>query len=347
MELRLLGRSGTRVSAVGFGAMNLGTSTDLETGEPMLLSALDAGINLVDTADVYGESEAMVGDILRRSGRRDEVVIATKCGLKSGPHPNDAGGSRRHLVRSCEASLRRLGVDHIDLYQLHRPFLDTAPEETLAGFDHLVRSGKVLQIGTSTHPAWFLMECLAVSDRYGWARYVSEQSPYNLLDRRLENERVPLAQRHGLGLLVWSPLAAGILAGRYVSSSDLPADSRAAHLAPLAERVSDRGLSVAREVASLAVDRGLTPGQLALLWVRDQPGITSALIGPRTPEQLSESLAVCDHPPLDVEVLDHIDRLVAPGTWVSDFHNSTGWQPNSPLPAGAPPAPGASTPPVL
>jgi 1-deoxyxylulose-5-phosphate synthase len=337
VEYRLLGRSGLRVSALAFGAMNFGAATDDATAEKMLLRALDAGVNLVDTADVYtaGASERVVGDILRRSGRRDEVVLATKFGLTAGPTPNDVGASRRHIVRSCERSLRNLGVEHIDLYQLHRPYFDTAPEETLAALDALVRAGKVLQIGSSTHPAWYLMECLAVSDRHGWARYVSEQSPYNLLDRRVEIERVPLALRHDVGIIAWSPLAAGMLAGRYRSTTDVPADSRAAKLDALRRRVTPEALRVVAAMAPLADERDLTTGQLALLWLRDRPGVTSPIIGPRMPEQLAESLAVADSAPLDPDVLRAIDELVPPGTTVSDFHNSSGWTPGAARPLSA------------
>ena len=225
IELRPLGRTGVKVSALCLGAMNFGGPADEAESEKMLLAALDAGINFIDTADVYtgGNSERIVGEVLERAGKRDDIVLATKVGIPSGPGPNNQGASRRHIVRSCEASLTRLRTDRIDLYQLHRPLFDIDPEETLGAFDDLVRAGKVINIGCSTHPAWFVHECLAVSDKRGWARYVSEQPPYNLLDRRVENELVPLALRHGLALLPWSPLGGGILAGRYRSTTKPPA----------------------------------------------------------------------------------------------------------------------------
>jgi aryl-alcohol dehydrogenase-like predicted oxidoreductase len=327
MELRPFGRTGLRVSSLVLGAMNFGGRTPDDESERMLLAALDAGINLVDTADLYsgGASEELVGRVLARSGRRDSVLVATKCGMPVGPTENDQGGSRRHIIASCERSLRRLNTDRIDLYQLHRPSFATAPDETMSAFDKLMRDGKVVDIGSSTHPAWFLMECLAVSERYGWPRYASEQSPYNLLDRRVENELVPLCQRHGLALIPWSPVGGGILAGRYRRAGQAEPGSRAEILPALRDRVTPRALEVADAVHDLAVEIDLTAGQLALLWLRDQPGVTSPIIGPRTPEQLTEYLGVAEASPLEADMLRRLDELVPPGTHVADFHNSSRW----------------------
>jgi aryl-alcohol dehydrogenase-like predicted oxidoreductase len=327
IELRPLGRTGVQVSALCLGAMNFGGPSDEDTSEKLLLTALDAGVNFVDTADVYtgGESERIVGDVLERSGRRDDIVLATKVGIPSGPGPNERGGSRRHIIRSCDASLRRLRTDRIDLYQLHRPSFAIDPEETLRAFDDLVHAGKVMNIGCSTHPAWFVRECLAVSEQHDWARYVSEQPPYNLLDRRVENELVPLALRHHLALLPWSPLAGGILAGRYRSAGKPPAGSRATRMAGLRERVTKQAISAANAVARLAEERDMTSGQLALLWLRDRPGVTSPIVGPRTVEHLEESLAIADHAPLDADAVAAIDEVVPPGQFASDFHNTSGW----------------------
>ncbi|MDP1794576.1 MAG: aldo/keto reductase [Acidimicrobiales bacterium] len=334
MDHRLLGRSGLRVSAVSLGVLNFGARTDAATAERILLDALDAGVNLVDTADVYaaGESERVTGEILRRTGRRDQVVLATKFGLRMGDGPNDVGATRRYIIQACDASLRRLGVDHIDLYQLHRPYFDTAPEETLRALDDLVRSGKVRQIGSSTHPAWYSMECAAVSDRCGLARYVSEQSPYNILDRRIEHETVPFSVRHGVGILVWSPLAAGILVGRYPSAVEMPAGSRGSALPALRRRVTARSLEVVEGLRALALEHDISLGQLALRWVRDRPGVTSAIVGPRTVEQLADLLPAFTAPSLPDDVLARVDSLVAPGETVSDFHNSSGWTPGSARP---------------
>jgi aryl-alcohol dehydrogenase-like predicted oxidoreductase len=331
IEMRPLGRTGVKVSALGLGAMNFGGPADEDASEKMLLTALDAGINFIDTADVYtgGNSERIVGEVLERAGKRDDIVLATKVGIPSGPGPNNQGASRRHIVRSCEASLSRLRTDRIDLYQLHRPLFDIEPEETLAAFDDLVSAGKVINIGCSTHPAWFVHECLAVSDKRGWARYVSEQPPYNLLDRRVENELVPLALRHGLALLPWSPLGGGILTGKYRSATKPPAGSRAARMPAAQDRLTKPALAVVNALGKLADERGLTSGQLALLWLRDRPGVTSPIVGPRTVEHLQESLAIADHAALDEDAIAALDDVVAPGTFVSNFHNTSGWTPGA------------------
>ncbi len=191
--------------------------------------ALDGGINFFDTANVYnnGESERVIGKCLREQNARDRVVLATKVFGRIGDLPNDAGGTRYHILRACEDSLQRLQTDHIDLYQLHRPPLSHSQEETLRGFDDLIRAGKVRYIGCSTHPAWMVMEALSISEKCGLNHYISEQPPYNLLDRRIENELVPLCQKYDLAILPYSPLAAGILAGRYTKMGDYPAGSRA------------------------------------------------------------------------------------------------------------------------
>lgn len=327
MRFRPLARTGLEVSELAFGAMNLGGRTDDVTSRKMLETAIGAGVNLIDTADIYsgGRSEIVVGQVLSSTATRDSVLVATKCGLPTGHDRNSAGGSRRHLVSSCERSLRRLKTDRIDLFQLHRPAFDTDLDQTLSALDDLVRSGKVLCIGTSTHPAWFVMECLAMSARHGWARFVTEQSPYNLLDRRVENELVPLAERHAIGLLPWSPLAGGILAGRYDEPGTATSGSRAEVLPALRDRVTPRALDVARAMRALADQHGLSAAQLSLLWLRDRPAVVAPLIGPRTPEQLWEYLGIADHEPLTKDALSAIDALVPPGTSVSDFHNTSGW----------------------
>ena len=302
MEHRLLGRTGVRVSPLCLGTLNFGGGTEEPDAIRMVHAALDAGLNFVDTADVYhaGESERIVGKAL--AGRRDKVVLATKVHGRTGLGPNDQGNSRLHILRACEASLRRLGTDYIDLYQVHRPSPEIPADETLGALTDLVRAGKVRYIGCSTHPAWMVMEALAVSERLGLARYVSEQPPYNLLDRRIENELIPLAQRYGLAILPWAPLAQGVLAGRYPADGPLPADSRAVrqpgHANIYADRVTPRGLDVGRAFTALARAHGRTPGQLALLWCKDQPGVTSPIVGPRTEEQLAELLPVLDWRPL-------------------------------------------------
>ncbi|MDB5058798.1 MAG: putative oxidoreductase, partial [Chloroflexi bacterium] len=295
MPYRSLGRTGVQVSPLCLGAMNFGGPTPEDESHRIIDAALDGGINFIDTADVYnaGESERIVGRALQRNGRRDQVVLATKVNGEMGPGPNDRGISRYHIMKACEDSLRRLQTDHIDLYQLHRPSLEIPQDETLRALDDLVHAGKVRYIGCSTFPAWMVMEALSTSERYSLVRFVSEQPPYNLLDRRIENELVPLAQRYGLALLPWSPLAGGILAGRYAETGAVPAGSRLERNgkeSPFGDRITLRAVSVAREVAAIARERGLTSSQLALLWCKDQPGITSPIIGPRTMEQLQDAL---------------------------------------------------------
>ncbi|WP_322507187.1 aldo/keto reductase [Anaerolinea sp.] len=326
MEYRMLGRTGVMVSPLCLGAMNFGGPTGEEESIRIIHRALDAGINFIDTANVYnaGMSEMIVGKALKESGRRDSVVLATKVYGKMGEGPNESGVSRLHILKACEDSLRRLQTDHIDLYQLHRPGLNVPVDETLRAFDDLVRSGKVRYIGCSTHPAWMVMEALAVSEKYGLVRYISEQPPYNLLDRRIENELVPLAQKYGLALLPWSPLAGGILSGRY-ASGEIPSDSRAERMGNMfRERITRRGVEVAQKVAQMAQERGMTPSQLALLWCKDQPGITSPIIGPRTLEHLEELLPVLEMR-LNDEDRPLFDALVHPGNAVADFHNSNDW----------------------
>lgn len=325
MEYRYLGRSGLKVSPLWLGTWNFGDPTPEAEAVRMIRRALDAGINCIDTADSYasGESERILGRALA-GGLRDRVVLATKFHFPVSEDPNDRGNSRRHILRAVEASLRRLGTDRIDLYQAHRPDFGVPQEETLRALDDLVRQGKVRYIGSSTFPAWMIMEALGTSERLGLARFISEQPPYNLLDRRIENELVPLALRHGVGILAWSPLAAGQLAGRYSDAARPPSDSKAARLSYVAARLSERGIEAARSLARLAADRGLTPSQLALLWVKDQPGVAAALLGSRTEAQLEEALPVLDLN-LDAETAAALDALVPPGSAVADFHNTSGW----------------------
>lgn len=329
MAFRSLGRTGVQVSALCLGAMNFGGPTPEDESHRIIDAALDGGINFIDTANVYnaGESEQIVGRALQRNGRRDEVVLATKVHGVMGNGPNDRGNSRYHIIRACEDSLRRLQVDHIDLYQLHRPSLEIPQDETLRAFDDLIRAGKVRYIGCSTHPAWMVMEAIMTSERLGIARYISEQPPYNLLDRRIENELAPLAQRYGMALLPWSPLAGGILAGRYNDTEALPEGSRlerSGRESLFGERVTRRGVEVARALEPIARERGLAASQLALLWCKDQPGITSPIIGPRTMQQLEEALKVLDMQ-LEDDDRERLDALNPPGNAVADFHNSNPW----------------------
>ncbi len=328
MEFRKLGRSGVLVSPLCLGTMNFGGPTNEADSFAIMQKAVDGGINFFDTANVYnqGESERITGKFLNDNNLRDQIVLATKVFSRMGELPNAAGGTRYHIVRACEDSLRRLGTDHIDLYQLHRPPLTHPQDETLRAFDDLIRAGKVLYIGASTHPAWMVMEALALSERYGLNRYISEQPPYNLLDRRIENELVPLAQKYELAILPWSPLAMGVLAGRYPKASDYPEGSRVQRWNndTAKSRVTARGIEVGQAVASMAQERGLTASQLGLLWVKDQPAVTAPIVGPRTLAHLEDALGILDRK-LDDADRPLFDALVHPGNAVADFHNSNEW----------------------
>jgi aryl-alcohol dehydrogenase-like predicted oxidoreductase len=327
MEYRCLGRTGVMVTPLCLGAMNFGGPTNEADSFTILNHALESGINFIDTANVYngGESERIVGKFLKESGKRDQIVLATKVYSRVGNGPNDAGASRYHIIKACEDSLRRLQTDHIDLYQQHRPSLTIPQEESLRAYDDLVRAGKVRYIGSSTFPAWMIMEALATSDRYSLVRFISEQPPYNLLDRRVENELIPLCLKYGLAVLPWSPLAGGILAGRYSPNKDYPEGSRASRMGTMfTDRVSNRAIEVAIELGRLAKESDMTVSQLALLWVKDQPGITAPIMGPRTLEHLVDNLGILEKTLRDGD-RQSIDKLVHPGNAVADFFNSNEW----------------------
>ena len=327
MDYRILGRSGLKIAPLCLGSDNFVNPTPEADAMRIIDMALDAGINLIDTSNSYkaGESERIIGKALQANGRRDEVILATKFHYPDGKGPNDHGNSRRHLIKACEESLRRLQTDYIDLYQTHRPDFEIPLDETLRGLDDLVRAGKVRYIGSSTAPAWHVMEAIMISELKGYVRFTCEQSPYNLLDRRIENELVPMCQRHGLGIITWSPLAMGMLAGRYGSADRPPSDSRAVLRGGIyAERVTQAGVAVGNRFAALARKHGLDPAQAAVLWVKDQPGITAPIMGPRTVAQLENLL-----PLLETTLPDALrtaaDELVAPGSVVASFFNSAPW----------------------
>ena len=327
MNYRILGRTGIKVAPLALGTANFADPTSESEAARIIDAAIDAGINLIDTGDSYaaGEAERFIGRALRANGRRTDVLIATKTHFPIGPGPNQRDNSFLNVVRACEASLERLGVDHIDLYQMHRPSEIVPVEETLRALDHLVQRGLVRYVGCSTHPAWKVMEALMVSELKGFVRYESEQPPYNLLDRRIENELVPMCEAHGLSIFPWSPMGMGVLAGRYDDASAPPSDSRAALRGGIyAQRVTERGIAVGRSFSALAQGMGVSPAQLAILWVKDQPGITAPLIGPRDVSQLDHLLPVLDMK-LPDDVRAACDQLVPPGAAVVNFHNSARW----------------------
>jgi len=327
MEYKNLGRSGLKVSPLCLGTDNFANPTPEAECTAMIAAALDNGINFIDTSNsyVHGECESIIGRAFAASGRRHEAVLATKAFYPTGPGPNDRGGSRRHLLKACEDSLRRLQTDYIDLYQLHRPSFDCPLDETLGALTDLVRQGKVLHIGGTTSPAWRVLEAVLLGEWKGYVPYVSEQSPYNLLDRRIENELIPMCREHGVAVLPWGVLGMGVLAGRYPDGTRFPQDSRAALRGGIyAGRVTAKGVSVGRQFIRIAQETDKTPAQLAVLWAKDQPGVTAPIIGPRTLDQLRHFLPVLEMA-LDEETRAKCDKLVPPGSVVANFHNSAPW----------------------
>ncbi|RMF81676.1 MAG: aldo/keto reductase [Chloroflexi bacterium] len=325
MQYRSLGRTGVMVSPLCVGTMNFGWKTSEADSIRIMDAAFDAGINFFDTADMYaaGESERIVGKWMQ--DKRDDIVLATKFWNPMGPGPNDRGGSRYYIMKAVEASLKRLNTDHIDLYQIHRPPMELEQDETLRALDDLVRQGKVRYIGTSTYPGWMIVESIFVSEKLGLNRYISEQPPYSLADRRIENTILPVCQRYGLAVLPWSPLAGGLLAGKYPPNEQAAADSRVVELDYLyRDRITPRARLFAQEVAHVAADVGMPLPELALLWVKEQPGITSPIIGPRTMEHLQAALNIIDKT-LDADIAARLDELNPPGSAVADFFNTSGW----------------------
>ena len=299
MEYRALGRSGLRVSVLTMGTMTFGGtgafadvgSTDTEEAERQVDMCLDAGVNLIDTADVYssGLAEEILGQVLR--GRRDQVLLATKVRMGMGRGPNDSGLSRHHIISGCEASLRRLGTDHIDLYQVHEWDGQTPLEETLHALDDLVRSGKVRYVGASNYTSWQLMKAVGIAGRLDLAPLVSHQIYYSLQAREAEYELIPLAVDQGLGVLVWSPLAGGLLSGKYRRNHQAPVGSR--HLSDWGEPpvYDPEGLYDLVEILiGIAEQHEVSAAQVALAWTLGRPGVTSLVVGARTGDQLADNL---------------------------------------------------------
>ena len=331
IEHRELGSTGVKVSPLCLGAMMFGAwgNTDHDDCVRIIHRALDAGINFLDTADVYsrGESEEIVGRALA-GGRRDSVVLATKVhGKMHDDDPNQFGNTRRWIVQEVENSLRRLKTDWIDLYQIHRPEIDTDIDETLGALTDLVRAGKVRYIGSSTFPPGQIVEAQWVAQRRGRERFVCEQPPYSLLHRAVEAEVLPVCQKHRMGVIPWSPLAGGWLSGRYRKDEDVP-ESRRAQMLPsrydMSLPANQRKLEAVQALAQLAEQSGLTLIELALAFVKSHPAVTAPIIGPRTMEQLESQLPALQSS-LDDELLDRIDEIVAPGLNVNP--GERGWDP--------------------
>ncbi len=321
MQYRPLGRTGIQVSTYCLGAMMFGNLANSDHDEcvRMIHKALDFGINFIDTADAYshGESEEIVGKALK--GRRDDVVLATKAALPMGEDPNHRGSSRRWLTRAVEDSLRRLQTDYIDLYQVHRLAPDTDIEETLSVLTDLMRAGKVRAIGASTVPASDLVEAQWIAERRGLARFRTEQPPYSILNRSIEREVLPACQRYGMGVMAWSPLAKGMLTGKYRKGKEQP-DSLRRKFFPKA--MSDEGsLDAIEQLTPLAESAGISLMHMALAFVVAHPALASAIIGPRTMEQLDGLLAGAEVV-LDDELLDRIDEIVPPGVDVAPLEGA-------------------------
>jgi len=323
MDYRALGRTGVQVSPLCLGCLNFSGKTDEKTSWQIIDRAIDAGINFIDTANIYGRgrSEEVTGEALKRNGQRDRVVLATKVhGAMDDADPNARGNSRRHIIAECEASLRRLQTDYIDLYQMHRPQINVPVDETLRALDDLIRAGKVRYAGTSCFAAWELMQSLAVSRELGLNRFVCEQPAYNLLDRRIEREVIPFARTHGFAVIPWSPLGGGLLTGRYRAETRRPADAKrfAGEDGYLDSILTDAFFERIGPFCDLARAKNCTPSQLALAWCAQQPGVTSPIIGPRTMEHLEEHLKALAIT-LSPEDLAELDRLFPRGGAVSPF----------------------------
>ena len=337
MELRTLGSTGVKVSTHCLGAMMFGAwgNTDVDECVRIVHAALDGGINFVDTADVYsaGQSEEIVGRALE--GRRDDVVLATKVHGEMGEGANRRGNSRLWIMRGVEDSLRRLRTDHIDLYQIHRPEPDTDVEETLGALTDLQRQGKIRYFGSSTFPGWQMVEAQSAAERRGLSRFRTEQPPYSILVRSIEWDVLPVAERSGMGVLVWSPLCRGWLTGRYRRDGfDGSPQARASRgkerggaIAAQFDRSrpeNQRKLDLVESLAKVAADAGISMTHMAIAFTLAHPAVTSAIVGPRTMEQLEDILAGADVR-LDAATLDAIDELVPPGTVVDE--NDRGFTP--------------------
>ncbi|TDV37786.1 aryl-alcohol dehydrogenase-like predicted oxidoreductase [Actinophytocola oryzae] len=319
-----------RVSPLCLGTLMLGSwgHNDTDSSIRIIDEALDAGINFIDTADVYsaGRTEEIIGKALARRHGREHIVLCTKVHAPMGPDPNFRGNSRRWIIQAAENSLRRLGTDWIDLYQVHRPDPMTDIDETLGALTDLVRTGKVRYLGSSTFPADQIVEAQWSAERRSTERFVCEQPPYSLLARGVEADVLPACRRHDMGVVTWSPLAGGWLTGRYRSGKAVPDTKRSARWPrryDMSLRANQEKLAVTDDLAELAEQSGLSMTELALAFVLEHPVVTSAIIGPRTPEQLSGLLSA-PQVSLGPDVLDRIDEIVAPGTTFNA--EDAGWQ---------------------
>ncbi len=321
MEQRFLGKSGLSVSTLSFGTMTVGGKDRFQNmgnlGVPetsrMIDICLDAGVNLIDTADLYsfGAAEEVLAGALK--GRRQKVLLASKAFMRMGPETHDVGLSRKHLIAACEASLRRLGTDYLDLYMAHNPDLLVPFEETMRAFDDLVREGKVRYIGCSNFSAWHVMKSLGISERHGLARYISQEVNYSLLARDVEHELIPMGLDQGLGVMAWSPLHYGLLTGKFRRDAR-PSETRLNQLNAPGTFDMEKVYNIVDVLTEISTQRGVTPAQAALNWVMSKPGVTTVIIGARTEEQLKDNLAAAQWQMTAEEVarLDEVSQTPEP-----------------------------------
>lgn len=317
MDYRSLGRTGVKVSSICLGVMSFGRKTNQSETNKMIDCFINAGGNFIDTADAYGQgvSEEMLGKALKGQ-KRDRLIIATKFYRSMNDEDvNACGNHRRHIITACEESLRRLGVDYIDLYQVHRPQSDIPIDETLRALDDLIHAGKIRYIGTSTFPSWQIIESLWVSKELKLNRFVTEQPPYNILDRRIERELLPACIKYGIGVMVWSPLAGGRLTGKYYQDKPFP------HNALLDEKRFNKDIwRVLKGLEEICKEKKCSMSAFSLAWILSTPGITSPIIGPINTEQLKENLKAFDVV-ITPEDREKVDALIPPAAFVEDYYN--------------------------
>ena len=310
MEYRNLGESGLKISLAGLGCNNFAMKCDAEQTRAVVHRALDEGVTFFDTADIYGRrggSEEMLGKAL--GPRRRDVIVASKFGMPMGDGPYMRGGSRRYVIAAAEASLRRLGTDYIDVYQIHQPDPETPQEETLAALDDLVRAGKVRYLGNSNFSGWEVADADWISRTRGIARYVSAENQYNLLDRKIERDLLPACRKFGLGMLPYFPLASGFLTGKYRRGTEAPAGTRLALMAPMAKQVmTDHNFGILEKLEEFSKQRGHTIVELAMSWLACQPIVSSVISGATQPEQVTENVKACGWK-LSAEELKEVDSI--------------------------------------
>jgi aryl-alcohol dehydrogenase-like predicted oxidoreductase len=322
MKIKKLGRTGLKVTEVCLGTMTFGNQADEATSFAIMDAAEKNGVTFFDTADVYplggdsttaGRTEEFVGKWLQERAARDRIVLATKCRGRMGPLPNDEGLSRKHIIKACDDSLRRLRTDYIDLYQVHGPDYDTPLDETMGALDSLVQSGKVRYVGCSNYPAWHLADAVAVSSKHGLARYDCAQPRYNILFRMIESEILPLCRHHGIGVIAYNPLAGGMLTGRYRKAQDVEAGTRFGlnNAGPMYQKRywNDAVFDEVSRLGAFFADRDKKLAHVALAWVLAQDGITSAILGASQPEQIDDSLSRLDL------VLDDDEKAACDDAW--------------------------------